>query len=338
MHDVAHGRAFDHDPREHVRAQRMRRVVEAQTHFQRARLRVELRIDVVDDAFEDRAGQVVEFDEGALPGSDPGGLPLENLGNDPDLVQLGNRHDLQRWRHVDAFANAEVRDDAVGLRIHADAATDLALLFQSRDFRRSDAQRDEPLPRCAEQRGIVAADGGQVFLLGIDQCRRVKLEQQLPAFHGIAARLRDQPLDPAIDARVHVLQRVLVIADVADRLDTSRQRSSCRDARTNPEVVRHRRVDLDDAGLRIDLIGIYRDQVHAHRRLARLITTIIRVHRCNPVKDFSLARGHGARAGRRIDQPAATDENTRDQRGRDCCQQNQGPVHRWSPPRLASVA
>ena len=336
--DVVHGAPFDHDTREHVWPQCQRLVVEAQAHLERARLGIEFGVDVVDDAFEYRAGQIVEFHGRPLPGLHPGHLALEDLGDHPDLVELCNRHHLERRRHVDPLAHAEVCDDAIVLGDYAYPARYGAIFFEARNLGIRDTERQESFSRCGLERCVVALQRGQVLLLCVHQRWRIDLEQELATLDRIAARLGLEPFDPAVDTRVHVLHRILVVDDVPDRLDASGQRSSGRNARTNPEVVRHHGIDPDDAGLCIDLIGVHRHEIHAHRRLAGPVAPVIRVHRRDPVQNLALAARSGRPVAMRVALPLAAEQETGKQQQDRSRQVGQYSVHRENPPRLAIAA
>ncbi len=89
----------------------------------------------------------------------------------PHTIQPRHGHDLGRRSNVDTFAYAEMGDNAIGIGIYANSLARLLVLLQPVDFTLSDTKGDEPVPRCAEQNLIVAAQRCQVFLLCIDQGR-----------------------------------------------------------------------------------------------------------------------------------------------------------------------
>ncbi len=256
---------MDRDACKHIGPQHLVLVVESDTDGERAGFRVEFGIDVVDRAVPHLPGQVVELHHRHLAGLDPGCLALEDFGQHPDLVEFGDGHDFVRRRDEDAFADAEMGDDAVGLGIDADALPDRTFFLQPRDLAFRDAKGGQPLARGLSQHRVVAAQGSQELLLRIDERRRVEFEQQLSVLDRVAGRLCCKPLDPTVDARVHVVQRILVELHVADGVDAPRERAAFRRRHTNAEIVYDRRIDLDGPGLAVDLVGIYRHEVHAHR-------------------------------------------------------------------------
>ena len=75
---------------EHVGAQRLHRIGEGDTHLQRARLRIEFGIDVVHGAVPLFAGPMLQLHPRPLAQRHPGGLALEDLGQYPNAVQIGD--------------------------------------------------------------------------------------------------------------------------------------------------------------------------------------------------------------------------------------------------------
>ena len=147
------------------------------------------------------------------------------------------------------------------------------------------------------QTALLLRSAARYSCLRVYQRRRIQLEQQLPFLDRVAGRVRREFFDPAVDTRVHVLQRVLVVADVAHGLDMARQRAAFRYGGANAEVVDDRRVDRHDAGRGVDLIRVHGHEVHAHRRLAGLVAPVVRVHRRNPVEDFASPSSAAASSG-----------------------------------------
>ena len=89
-----------------------------------------------------------------------------------------------------------------------------------------------------------------------------------------------------------VMHGVFVVFDVADGVDALLQAVAFGQRGAHAEVVRHGGVDAHDAGFvrrpRAGFVGVDRHQVHAHRRLARLVAAIVAVHRRHPVEHFAL--------------------------------------------------
>ena len=316
MHDRARIFGVDRYAREHVGPQHLVFVIEADADRQRPGLRVEFRVHVVDGAVPHLPRQVVELHHGHLPGPDPGRLALENLRQHPDLVELGDGHYLVRRRDIDALAYCEVGDDAIRFGVDANSLPGRPVFFEACNLAFRNAQRRKPLAGCLQQNRVIAAQCRQELLLCVDQRRGVQLEQQLAFLHGIAGCLGRELLDPAVDARVDVMQRVFVELHIAHGVDVPREFAAFGLRRAHAEVVHDRWVDLHRARLAVDFVRVHRNEVHAHRRLAGSVAAEVCVHRRDPVEDLALAAvtrcRRGNVAGRGLD---AAGEKT-DDRGR----------------------
>jgi hypothetical protein len=100
--------------------------------------------------------------------------------------------------------------------------------------------------------------------LRIYQRRRIQLEQELSLANRVAGRGRRELFYPAIDTGVYVLQRILVVADIAHGLDEARQRATFCCGGANAEIAEHRRVYRYDAGRGACLIRVHGHKVHPH--------------------------------------------------------------------------
>ncbi len=68
---------------------------------------------------------------------------------------------------------------------------------------------------------VAAAHRRHVFLLCIHQRRGIELEKHLATFDWITGSIDRKVFDPAIDSRIDLEQRLLIVRDVTDCLDTS---------------------------------------------------------------------------------------------------------------------
>ncbi len=172
-------RAEYRHPGKHVRSKCLRRVVENQPDLERARHRIELRVNVVNDSLPALSGQEVQLDLGLLTFSDPACLALENFNEHPYLVELGDRHDLGRRRYINTLADTEAGGVAISVCVHVDQAIGRPLPIKAADLVRRKAERRQAFPRCTDQRPVAAVQSGDIFLLRIDERRRIELKEEL---------------------------------------------------------------------------------------------------------------------------------------------------------------
>ena len=135
-----------------------------------------------------------------------------------------------------------------------------------------------------------------------------------------------------------MLDGIGIVGDETDRLDRPRDRTPRGCCRSDSQVDRNPRIDAYDSRVGTVFAGIHRHEVHTHRRFARFVTTIVRIHRRDPVQDLTgtivIRR---CIAGRAVVHVAA-DEYAGNERQTKTCSNYQKLLHREIPPRLASTA
>ena len=186
-----------------------------------------------------------------------------------------------------------MRYHAVGLSIDAHALLDGPLFLEARDLGPGYAERFQAVAGSLQQRDVAAARRREELFLRVHQRRRVQLKEKLPFSDRVAGRLGDETLNPAVHARVDLLDGALIVSDVADRLDAAHQFAALRPDLAHAKVVDDGWIDLDDAWLVVDLIGVDRHKIHAHGRLAGFIASVVGIHGRNPVKDLPVAAAGG---------------------------------------------
>ena len=306
----------------HARPQGEVGILELDRHGHRARLLVEVRVQVADEAGVGASGQVGELDARALADAHRLHLVLEDLDVDPDGRQVGHLvevhagldvHPVERLVHL-------LDDDAGDGGEDRQRPARRPLPLQGRDLPVRDvpvaqpgpARRDErarPLGdrgvlRRLETRGVV--DRLQVLHLGGDELRAVDVEQDLPFLHGLAEVVHGHVLDPAVVLRVDPGDLPVVVGQRAHGADGLGDVASRDGLAAHADALREAGVDAYRAGRqRLRAVRVHGDEVHAHRRAARAVRRERRVHRRTPVEDLPVVpggrcvhrRGGGGRSG-----------------------------------------
>ncbi len=144
----------------------------------------------------------------------------------------------------------------------------------------------------AQQQWVGGVECQQVFVLGVDQIRRVELVNKAPLAHLLPLALDGEGADPARHAGVDCLQPVLVIPDIAHRLDLLVDRQSLDLSQSHPQVLLDLGADGDGARRAALFFLIDGDKVHPHVVFGRGIALVAGIHGVDPVeRRFLLGRG-----------------------------------------------
>ena len=263
MHDGTHPAARQLHPGVHVGPQGPVGIVQAQANPQRPADRIEFRVDIVHHRFQGGVGPVLEPHSGGEAGLDPVDLPFQDLGDHPHGVEVGHGQHFRRRGDEDALADPEVGDDAVPRRRVGHTLQDRALPVETLDGCGVHAESRQAFPGRGTQGRVATGAGGEILLLGVHQGGRIQLEQALAGLHRVARGVHRQGFDPAVDTGVHVLDRLLVVGHVADRVDVSRQGAPLGGGGAHAQVGDHGRVDGYRALVGLP-VRIHGHQVHAH--------------------------------------------------------------------------
>ena len=315
-------------------------VIETQPYAQGAGLRVQHRVDVIHLPGEYLPRNVIQPGFGRLPDRHPFSLRLEHLGLQPHTGQICQAHDRRVGLHIHSFANVERGHHTVLGRLYANVLAHFSAGGQGFDVSPHHAQGTQFLLTALPQALVAALQGLQELFLGIQQFRRIQLEQQVPCSHPFAFGFHRQPLDPALGPQVDVADSRLVETDVAGCLDLAPHGPNGGHLGAHSQVVFHR--GADSHGSRrvicatIPAFGIDGHQIHAHWRLAGLVAPKIRIHRRHPVQNFRLGRRRPGSSGCRragFTAKATAGEIADSQCDRQGQGQNQFVSHPRSPPR-----
>ncbi len=203
----------------HIGFQKLVRVVNAQPHLEGTGGGIQGRVEVIYPSQPAATGGVVEGHSDRIADSQLGGLALEHLGTDPHLLQGTDIEQGGGGLHILPFAHLELRDIAAAGGVNANGFAHLTAAFEGGYLIRRYLQGLELALGGAQQQGVGRVERQQVFVLGIDQIRRVDLVEQGAFGHLLPLALDGKGADPARHAGVDGLQPVLVIADVTHSFD-----------------------------------------------------------------------------------------------------------------------
>ncbi len=100
----------------------------------------------------------------------------------------------------------------------------------------------------AQQQWVGGVECQQVFVLGVNQIRGVELVNKAPLAYLLPLALDGEGADPACHAGIDRLQPVLVITDIAHRLDLLVDRQLLHLGKSHPQVLLDLGADGDCAG------------------------------------------------------------------------------------------
>ncbi len=204
---------------EHIGLQKLVRVGKAQPHLEGAGGSIQGRVEVIDPALPVAAGSVIQGHGDRIAHLQLGGLALEHLGAHPHLFEGADVKERRGGLHILALAHLQLGDIAAARGIDAHRFLHLAAALEGRNLISRYLQGLELALGGAQQQGVGGVESEQVFVLGVDQIRGVELVNQAAFAHLLPLALDGEGADPARHAGVDRLQLVLVIADIAHRLD-----------------------------------------------------------------------------------------------------------------------
>ncbi len=231
----------------HIGFQKLVRVVKAQPHLEGASSGIEGRIEVIHLTLPAAAGGIVESHGDRIPHFQLGGLTLEYLGTDPYLLEGADVKERRCGLHILALAHFQLGDITAAGGVNADGFAHLTAAFEGCDLIRRHLQGLELALGSAQQQGVGRVEGEQVFVLSVDQIRRVELVNKAPLAHLLPLALDGEGADPARHAGVDRLQPILVIPDIAHRLDLLVDRQSLDLSQSHPQVLLDLGADGDGA-------------------------------------------------------------------------------------------
>ncbi|MNQ70660.1 hypothetical protein D3C85_853040 [compost metagenome] len=312
----------------HIGFQKLVRVVKAQPHLEGTSSGVERRVEVIDPALPAAARGVVEGHGDRIPHFELGGLALEHLGTDPHLLEGADVEQGGGGLHILALAHLELGDIAAARGIDAHRLAHLAAALEGGYLIRRYLQGLELALGGAQQQRVGGVEGEQVLVLGVDQIRGVELVNQASLADLLPLALDGEGADPACHAGVDRLQPVLVIADVAHRLDLLVDGELLHLGEPYPQVLLDLGADGDCARRAVFLLLIDGDKVHPHVVLGRAIALVAGIHGVDPVERRLLFDGGAISA--LFGGPVAATGAEGEQQGRhqDCL------VHDWPPARI----
>ena len=293
---------------EHPLAQAAVRIRHGDLDRQRPGLFRQFGFDELDRAADPLAREVGKGHLRLGAGTDPHHLVLEDLDRQPQGGDVGDvvRLHARRYRHA-LETRHPFHDQTARRRGHRQRAEDLARFLEAGDLIRGDVPEREPRPcrfhqslgmkpgvvRRVAQPGRVP-DRRQQFMCGLDQLRRVDLEQPLALRHGLADVVDVDLLDPAVVLRRHGDHPLLVVLEVADGPDLVPEIPPLHHPRLDVHVLDHDRVDRDGrsgAERLLRLVGVDRHVVHSHFVLGRYRRGDRRIHRIPVEDDLAFAAG-----------------------------------------------
>ncbi len=204
---------------EHIGFQKLVWVGEAQPHLEGASSGIQCRVEVIHLTLPTATGGIVEGHGDRVPHLQLGGLTLEHLGTDPHLLEGADVKERRSGLHILAFAHLQLGDIAAAGGIDTHRLLHLTAALEGRNLIRRHLQGLELALGGAQQQRVGGVEGEQILVLGVDQIRGVELVNKAPLVHLLPLALDGEGADPASHAGVDRLQLVLVIADIAHRLD-----------------------------------------------------------------------------------------------------------------------
>ncbi|MNX86146.1 hypothetical protein D3C86_1180160 [compost metagenome] len=312
----------------HIGLQKLVRVVKAQPHLEGASSGVERRVEVIDPALPAAARGVVEGHGDRIPHLQLGSLALEHLGTDPHLLEGADVEQGGGGLHILALAHLQLRDIAAAGGIDANGFTHLTAALEGGNLIRRHLQGFELTLGGAQQQGVAGVEGQQVLMLGVDQIRGVDLVEQGAFGHLLPLALDGQGADPARHAGVDGLEPVLVITDIAHRLDLLVDGQLFDFGQPHPQVLLDLGADGDCARRAVFLLLIDGDKVHPHVVLGRAIALVAGIHGVDPVERRLLFDGGSISA--LFGGPVAATGAEGEQQGR----HQDSLVHDWPPARI----
>ena len=307
-HRTPHDHRVEDHRGEHPLAQAAVRIRHGDLDRQGPGLFRQFGFDELDRAADRLAREVGKGHLGLGAGTDPHHLVLEDLDRQPQRGDVGDVVRLHSRRHRHALeARHPFHDQSPCRRGHRQRAEDLARFLEAGDLIRGDVPEREPRPSRFHQSlgmkpGVVrrVAQSGRVpdrrqkFMRGLDQLRRVDLEQPLALRHRLADVVDVDLLDPAVVLRRHGDHPLLVVLQVADGPDLVPEIPLLHHPRPDVHVLDHDRVDRDGrsgAERLLRLVGVDRHVVHSHFVLGRHGRGDRRIHRIPVEDDLAFAAG-----------------------------------------------
>ena len=194
------------------------------------------------------AGGVIQGHGDRIAHLQLGRLALEHLGAHPHLLEGTDVEERRGGLHILALAHLQLGDIAAAGGIDAHRLLHLAAALEGRNLIRRHLQRFELALGGAQQQGVGGVERQQIRVLGVDQIRGVELVNQAAFAHLLPLALDGEGADPARHAGVDRLQPVLVIADVAHRLDLLVDGQFLHLGEPHPQVLLDLGADGDGAG------------------------------------------------------------------------------------------
>ncbi len=241
-------------------------------------------------------GGIVESHGDRIAHLQLGGLTFKHLGTDPHLLEGADVKERRSGLNILALAHLEFGDITAAGGVNADGFAHLAGALEGRYLIRRHLQGLELALGGAQQQRVGCVEGEQVLVLGIDQIRGVELVNKAPLAHLLPLALDSEGADPACHAGVDRLQPILVIADVAHRLDLLVDGELLYLGEPPPQVLLDLGADGDCARRAALFFLIDGDKVHPHVVLGRSIALVAWIHGVDPV-ERRLLLGRGASGG-----------------------------------------
>ena len=292
----------------HAGAQQPIAVIKFEPHRRRARGGIQGRVQISDLGLETALGKGLDPQDGRLADAHPRQILLVHIGNHPHGAQIGNAVNRHAGRKAHALDRFFLQHHAAGRRAERNARRIGPAGAHLPMTQALAGRKQQPLGTLARHRlGRAGAIGEALcnlhFLARRHQLRAIHRKQRLTTLDRVTAGIDVQPLDPALEARRHIVNGPLVDLHPAHRAHGRVEHLHRRPLSLDAQRLQSRGADTDRTAIVGRIVGIHRDVVHAHRVLLGRGRGIRQPHGIAVVKRLALTRGGvgGCRGGLRLD-------------------------------------